>query len=333
MLGHGLVPATAARFWNCKKLDKEAVDAHHDDDRRRRARAVRRALLVRSTMMMLLLLLLMMMMTMMMMMIKEKRYDTFAATAVAADMIDRRELDLPYAAQAIMLGGPGGSGLAYHTGDHPGAGGDMLAQQQAGLQQQRGGQQQADRILPHNHLLTHGKRPRDNTVELGEQALTPLEPKTLRLVGKVKVKRLRQFGVTTVEDLAYLKENGFSENHDRLLAMSITKNKRPDLAVKTLERWCNSAMQHLRHQHDIISHEEHRNNNEVVSVTPMFGHLDESRSAAAAAASNGAMAVHCNNHNNINNNMNQPQDGGILGFGAMLEELALAMTNYDPLST
>jgi hypothetical protein len=175
------------------------------------------------------------------------------AQTVAVEQFNQIEMLRP---QAIMpVGGPECC-FAYCTGSHPEAGGAMLAQQQAGLSQQRGGQ--------------HAKRPRKHVAHgnLDPQTLqarTPLEPKTLRLLGQVKVKRLQKFGVRTVEDLAVL-----NDTDDRLLAMNITKNKRPDLAVKTLKGWRDVAIQHLRLQYNIISCEEHRNNNEVTRGMPFF---------------------------------------------------------------
>mmetsp|Transcript_2001 Transcript_2001/g.7292 ORF Transcript_2001/g.7292 Transcript_2001/m.7292 type:complete len:111 (+) Transcript_2001:118-450(+) len=68
-------------------------------------------------------------------------------------------------------------------------------------------------------------------------------PRTLRLMGEAKVKRLASFGVHTVEELATV------DVRDRIFAVSVTTNKRSDLAVKTLARWRDAAASYLRKRH------------------------------------------------------------------------------------
>lgn len=59
-------------------------------------------------------------------------------------------------------------------------------------------------------------------------------------LGKSKIMRLISLGISTVEALAAL------DPQDRVLAMKLTKNSRPDLAVRTLARWQAKACRFLQ---------------------------------------------------------------------------------------
>jgi len=72
-----------------------------------------------------------------------------------------------------------------------------------------------------------------------EASRTPLQLLLIPYLGQSKIDRLARYGVHTVEELARL------DPTDRHLAMNVTKNSRPDLAVRTLAKWRAKAQRFL----------------------------------------------------------------------------------------
>lgn len=62
-------------------------------------------------------------------------------------------------------------------------------------------------------------------------------------LGKSKIERLRKCGIQTVEDLAKI-------DTSRQMAMLVTRNSRPDLAMRTLYKWKKKAQLFLQSLHD-----------------------------------------------------------------------------------